>query len=376
VTVKLSRSQVNSWRMKKHHLTVRAPKRNLANVVSDVCGIQAQVLSAAELAIRARVEGLSEQDVRDALWKHHTIVKTWCMRGTLHLLASRDLPTYVAALRTKVAQFEAWIQKTQKVTTSEVERITDEIKNVLAKETLNREELAERVTRRARFRPEVSRLLTSGWGILLQPAAYQGALAFGPSTGPKVTFIGPNRRIFPRKELPTEQAFAELYGRFLGSYGPATVKDFAHWWGNLPDRQASLLREAPTDFEEVEVQGNKALMLTSDAEEASGMGATHLVRLLPSFDCYAMFYSPREAFVPAEHRSRVFRQTAGWNYPTLMIDGSAAGIWNLKRLGRRAEVELELFRELNPTEKQRIQEEARDIGAFLNTPTTVKVQTG
>jgi hypothetical protein len=376
VVLKLSRAQVNSWRLKKHHLTVRASKSDLSKVVSDVCGVQAQVLSAAGLAIRARVEGLSEQDVKDALWKHRTVVKTWCMRGTLHLLASRDLPTYVAALRTKVAQFEGWIQKTQKVTKSEVERVTDEIKNVLTKETLNREELAERVTRRGRFRPEVSRLLTSGWGILLQPAAYQGALAFGPSTGPKVTFIGPNRRIFQRKQLPTEQAFAELYGRFLRSYGPVTMKDFAHWWGNLPDRQASILRETPADVEEVEVEGSKALMLRSDAKEASGMGATHLVRLLPSFDCYAMFYSPREAFVPAEHRSRIFRQTAGWNSPTLMIDGTAAGIWNLKRLGRRAEVELELFRELNPTEKQCVQEEAGNIGAFLSTPTTVKVQTG
>jgi hypothetical protein len=298
------------------------------------------------------------------------------MRGTLHLLASRDLPTYVAALRTKVARTQAWIQKTQGVTASEVERITEEIKYALSKKTLNREELAERVTRRAKLRPEVSRLLTSGWGILLQPAAYEGALAFGPSIGPKATFIGPDGRIFPRKEMPTVQAFVDLYRRFLRSYGPTMVRDFAHWWGELPDQHASTLKEIRADIEEVDVEGNKALMFKVDAEEARGIDATHLVRLLPSFDCYAMFYSPREEFVPTEYRSRVFRQTAGWNYPTLMIDGTAAGIWNLKRLGRRAEVELELFRELNAAEKRRVQEEAEDISAFLGAPTTVKVKAG
>lgn len=372
MTVKLSRTQVNSWRMKKHHLTVRASKKDLAKVVSDTCGIQAQVLSAAELALRARVEGLRQQDVRDALWKHHTIAKTWCMRGTLHLLASRDLPTYISALRTKVAQTQLWIEKTQGVKTSEVERITEEIKGALTDEPLTRKELAEHVSRRAKLRPEIASLMASAWGILLRPAAYQGGLAFGPGVGPKVTFIGPDRRIFYRIELPTEKAFAELFGRFLRSYGPATVKDFAHWWGELPDRQASMLKEARADVEEVEFGGTKAWMFKSDAEEASGMGPTRLVRLLPSFDCYVMFYSPRESFVPPEHRSRIFRKTAGWNYPALVIDGTAAGIWNLRRTGSRIEVQLELFRILSSDEKEKVQEEAEDIGMFLGATARVK----
>lgn len=341
-------------------------------MVSDVCGIQAQVLSAAELAIRARVEGVRQQDVREALWKRHTLVKTWCMRGTLHILASRDLPTYVAGLRTKVDKFQLWIQKTQGVKVSEVERITEEIKNALIDKTLTRKELAENVSRRVKLRPEVVRLMNSAWGILLQPAAYQGALAFGPGQGPKVTFIGPKRRIFSTTEMPTEKAFAELFVRFLRSYSPVTVKDFAHWWGELPEQQASMLKETRTDIEEVEVGGSKALMFKPDAEEASGLGPTNLVRLLPSFDCYAMFYSPRASFVPPEHRSRVFRKTAGWNYPSLVINGTAAGIWSLRRHGSKIEVQLERFRILSSDEKRRVQEEAEDIGIFLGKTATVK----
>src|SRR2546425_4455089 len=99
--IKLSRDQVNSCRLSKNHLAERAPKRDMPLVVSDACGLQAQVLSGAALSLWARVEDITIEDVEDALWKHWTLVKTWAMRGTLHLLSSYSLSTYVAALKTR-----------------------------------------------------------------------------------------------------------------------------------------------------------------------------------------------------------------------------------------------------------------------------------
>jgi len=81
--IKLSRDQVNSWRLSKNHLAERALKRDMLLVVSDACGLQAQVLSGAALSLWARVENITIEDVEDALWKHWTLVKTWAMRGTL-----------------------------------------------------------------------------------------------------------------------------------------------------------------------------------------------------------------------------------------------------------------------------------------------------
>ncbi len=98
---KLSRDQVNNWRLSKNHLAQRAPKRDMPLVVSDACGLQAQVLSGATLSLWARVENITMEDVEEALWKHWTLVKTWAMRGTLHLLSSNSLSTYIAALRTR-----------------------------------------------------------------------------------------------------------------------------------------------------------------------------------------------------------------------------------------------------------------------------------
>ena len=93
MTVKLSPTKVNSWRVSKNHLERRVSEQDMARVVSDLCGVQAQVLSGAALSLWARINNITIQDFEDALWKHRTLVKTWAMRGTLHLLSSNSLPT-------------------------------------------------------------------------------------------------------------------------------------------------------------------------------------------------------------------------------------------------------------------------------------------
>jgi hypothetical protein len=78
-----------------------------------------------------------------------------------------------------------------------------------------------------------------------------------------------------------------------------------------------------------------------------------------------MLYSPRERFVPDIYRGRIFR-AAGWNYPTIMADGVAIGIWGFRKRGRDVVIELEPFRPFNAREKKSIQEEVADIGKFLD----------
>lgn len=61
-------------------------------------GAHAQVLSAAELSVGLRGEGLTRTDVRTALWTDRTLVKTFGPRGTVHLLPAADLPMWTGAL--------------------------------------------------------------------------------------------------------------------------------------------------------------------------------------------------------------------------------------------------------------------------------------
>ncbi|MGH2529826.1 MAG: DNA glycosylase AlkZ-like family protein, partial [Actinomycetota bacterium] len=124
--------------MSRHRLDRRVPKGRLLDVVRDVCGIHAQVQSMAELQVWARVEGVSPNDVRDALWAERSLVRTWCMRGTLHLLTAEDLPLFVAALRQHDRWWKgAWLRMIG-FSESELRAILDVIRDVLGARPLSR----------------------------------------------------------------------------------------------------------------------------------------------------------------------------------------------------------------------------------------------
>src|SRR4051794_12012186 len=95
--ISLTWQQVQAWRLEQQRLVPRLDRRSFAEAAERTLGVQAQVLSAAELSIGVRVEGLAREDVRRALWQDRTLVKTWAMRGTIHLLTAEDLPLIVAA---------------------------------------------------------------------------------------------------------------------------------------------------------------------------------------------------------------------------------------------------------------------------------------
>src|SRR5689334_976215 len=70
----------------------RPPHGSVEALVRALGGVQAQVLSAAELALRARARGLRREDVTAARERDRSITWCWAMRGTMHLVASEDLP--------------------------------------------------------------------------------------------------------------------------------------------------------------------------------------------------------------------------------------------------------------------------------------------
>src|SRR4030088_2026071 len=140
VVTELTWAQVHAMRLEHHHLVQRAPKKDLAKVVGEIGGVQAQLMSGAELQVAVRVD-CSVEDVRNALWKEKTLVKTWLMRGTLHLIPGKDLPVYTAAMGKRwIRVNKAWL-KFFNVTEPEVWEFTNAIGTALSAKPMSREEL-------------------------------------------------------------------------------------------------------------------------------------------------------------------------------------------------------------------------------------------
>jgi len=370
MAISLSRAQVNAWRLSRHYLVKRARKGEIEKVVSDLCGVQAQVLSYAALAIWARVEDITLEDVQDALWKHHSVVKTWCMRGTLHLLAASDYPVYIAARKMDLVFKRDWL--TPDVSEEDRERIVNAIHDALDGQILSRERLAEEVVQRLGMTAKMRKHLLSGWGNLLHPAAERGYLCFGPNEGAKVTFVRPDQWIGRWYEPDELEAWKTLIRRFFSTYGPANHHDIGHWWGVRPDKARTLMDYIADELEEVSFEGQKRWVRREDIEQIVDVERVRSVKLLPSWDCYVMFYHPRELFVSQGHRLKIFTKLQG-NKPVLLIDGVAEGIWEQRRKGGLTEMKVQPFNNLSSAQKQLVRDEATSLGEFMGTKVEVTI---
>lgn len=380
--IKLSLTQVNSWRLSKNHLAQRAPRRELAQAASDLCGVQAQVLSGAALALWARVEDITQQDVEDALWKQRTLVKTWAMRGTLYLLSSDNFPTYLAALKTLQDPERETIpyrigpgpdDKQYHITRAEQEQVTTAIHEALDRKVLTREELAREIVKRTKLRPILKSHLLSGFGSLLQHAAHQGRLIFGPSQGPKVTFTRPDQWLGKQSQPSGEEALKILLRQFYSTYGPATHDDFAHWWGVRAPKAKILEQLISDELEHVEFDDHPSKMLSLDIDRIQSIEETHSIRLVPSWDTYVMFYHPREFFVEQKYRTTIFSPIRG-NLPVLLVDGVAAGTWTKTKKRAVIEVHVRPFKGLSSIQKRAVEDEAGRLREFFGT--SIKVHFG
>ena len=179
-------------RLRAQHLRTRLPAAAFQRMVTDICGLHAQVMSSAELAAHVRVDGLRPGAVAAALWSDRALVKTWAMRGTLHLLTTEDYPLYAAALSNRRFDLDRPWLKYHGLLASDVPALVDAVADALDGRQLTREELGGEVVRLLGD-TKWEALLASGWGAVLKPAAFQGRLCFGPSDGNRVSFVRPDQ---------------------------------------------------------------------------------------------------------------------------------------------------------------------------------------
>jgi hypothetical protein len=337
-------SKLLARRVDQHRLSKREPRGGLLDVVDPLVGLQAQVLSAAELQLWARVDGLVRDEVTKALWEDRTLIKTWGMRGTLHLFSAREFPLISAALRTRAGWWRnaAWT-KYHNLTPDEIEATTDAIAEALTGERLTRDELADRVSRKTGKR-EIAEKLRSGWGELLKPAASLGLLCFGPSQGQNVTFVRPRDWLSQWHDYDPNRALAEVLRRFLHTYGPATQADFARWWGVQPREVKEPFAAVSSELVEVDEDGSGAFMLAEDYASLTNVKPKNAVRLLPNFDPYVItMYKDRAYILEPEHKPLVYRPAGGWVSQCVIVGGRIAGVWTHSKKPDRLGVQAELF---------------------------------
>jgi Winged helix DNA-binding domain len=367
-------AEVCARRLDRHHLSPSAGPATIPEVVSAVGAVHAQVLSAAELSVGLRVPGVTRTDIRDALWTERSLVKTFGPRGTVHLLATGDLPLWTAALRAIPPMPSPFAQDVQ-MTADQTDAVVAAIGSSLEDTTLTVDELSEALVDATG--PWAGDLVMPAFGGMwprwrqaITLAANRGELCFGPDRGRKVTYTNPQRWLPAAPAIDGDEALAALVRRYLLAFGPATSQHFARWL-NAPRRWATdLFDSLAGDLRPVEVDGTVAWV---NADDTLGSGRPHGVRLLPYFDAYTVGCQPRELVFPGRAAERALARGQAGNFPVLLVDGVAAGVWHQRRNGRRLEVTVEPLDRMSAAARRGLEAEVERVGEILEATPSLSI---
>lgn len=89
------------------------------------------------------------------------------------------------------------------------------------------------------------------------------------------------------------------------------------------------------------------------------------VRLLPYFDAFAIASQPRERLFKGPAYERALAGGQAGNFPVLLVDGTVAGVWHLRRSGRRIAVTVEPLTPLAGAGPRALEEQVERVAAIM-----------
>ncbi len=361
-------SQVTAFRLSRQHL-LDTETADLSTVVEDACGIQAQVQSAAEIALWARLHHITLAQIRAALWQSRTLAKTSAMRGTLHLFTSADLPVYISALKAnRLEVLYSHIRRNYGIRREDDDRAFAAVVDALGATPTTRRELVERLV--PSLGEGLREHIERPWGVVRR-AVVEGFALYGPDRGPESTFVRADQWLPEMVDVPEDEARQTLFRRYLGAYGPATLRDFSKWSGLAVREIRGIPRALGSDLVELSVADTTAYLMRDDLDD---LASSHLdspaLRLLGNFDPYLLAHADTGQYLEPAHYKRVYRK-AGWISPVVLLDGHVTGVWSQTRRGKRLVIAIEPFEKLSKAVQTLIEAEATSLATFLHATSEV-----
>ena len=353
-TAELLRARFASQRLSD----ARRVRGDAAAVARAVGAVQAQELNAGLLSLRARSTGLTREAALVAMGRGASLAWTWLMRGTLHVCAVDDLRWMLSLFGSLNAARDATRRAQVGLDDGACARGLRVMRAALANGPLTRPKVRDV-------------LLAHDVNVLRDPqalihlialAASRGVIVVLPPAGRDNRFALLDDWIAPAPAVAPDAAEAELARRYFTAFGPASIADFRTWAGipaPLARRATSLISR---ELEEVEGP-LPALLRVRGARHADDAPRTTTVRLLPRWDTYVLGYRSRDLMLRPAHSPRVC--IGGVIKPTVCVDGSIDGSWELRRERTGWLLELMPFGRVSHVLRAAVIAEADNIAEFL-----------
>jgi len=350
--VRLTARQLNRASLARQML-LRREAIPVVDAVRRIVALQAQEPASPYVALWDRLDPFDPADL-DRAFADQAVVKAQLMRITLHAVAAHDYPAFHEAMEPTLrgARLHDRRFRSEGVSIDDTMALVPDLLEFTATPRTNREVEAWLEARFGEPKPRI-------WWALRQYGPFVHATNGGPwSFGPRPTYV--TARELGRPGDPAASV-RSLVVRYLGGFGPATMRDIAQFGTILrPPVQEALasLGDALVRYDGPESSKEPLYDIPDGPIPPEDTPAPP--RLLPMWDSLLLAYVDRGRVMPPEYRTLVMRNN-GDVLPTLLVDGHVAGVWRPVDDG----IEATAFHALDDEAWAGLEAEARGLIAFL-----------
>ena len=329
--------------------------------VRRIVAVQSQYPACVAQSVRARSTGPTATEVDRLVNEDHALVRTWCLRGTVHTFAAADLPLMVGAFgRRRRERHRKVVTDHYGITAKDLTAMERGMLKALKHGPVSRKQLKDTV-------PEYHNLKGKGYGIDVAGLAAEGKIVFAPLIKGDTAFVLREQWLpdLPWDVPPERAAWAELARRYYAGYGPASWADFRRFTACQAKEIPQIREDVEADLAEVTVKGwpdQVYVLKTVLAELLEGQAKLPPVSLLPKFDAVTLGYDYRDRWLDQQYADRIYRPAAQVE-AVVLVKGRMAATWRIKP-GKVIQAEVMPFEPLSKTVAGQIEREFAKLAKF------------
>lgn len=322
------------------------------------------------LSYAARVRGFAIADLDEELYRKRRLVRLRCMHGMSYIVAVDALPFVLPATRPDL-KADARLARYAGMDLADFAALADRVEAAMTgapPATMARiRELLGAGAPAAPHAVQLAVTLLCRHSRLVRAEVRGGWASDAYTYARWADWLGE-----PVEEMDPGAARRELARAYLSALGPATVSDLKWWAGWTVKDTRATIASLGADVSTVLVSGRDCaaaeyLVLTGDLERLAQPSAEGLpVVLLPVWDAYTMGYTDRTRIVPASRRGRVYDRS-GNGTSMLLLDGVAAGVWELRATPGRLVICVAPFEDLSQRRWRAIEHAAGELAETFGT---------
>lgn len=324
-------------------------------LISWLGAIQGQDYPGSKWALGLRLPGTTDADVEKSI-TDKAILRTWLMRGTLHLVAAEDIHWMIDILAPQIIRNNAKRYNDLELDDETLKWSNQIIKDALAGDKKINRKVLLNILQENNISTEGQR----GY-FILQRASLDGLICQCTVNHNNATFISMDK--ITKYTMKRDDAIAELARRYFQSRGPATIADFMWWSGLLAADARAGLKAIKSDLSKFTVNKQEYWRYKTGK---TVQDISPMAHLLPTYDEYLFGYKDRSASLNTINKNKI-RPEKHYR-PTISINGQIVGVWKRTFTENGVLMEYNSFKTLSRAENHALTGAEEFFSAFIDIP--------